>query len=312
MKKAIVLGSINYDIVSAVERLPVKGETVKSYSTDMFVGGKGSNQAVQISMLGMKVQFIGQVGNDDMGKTVKACLKEKGVDTDGLNVSDAFRTGCATIFVDPAGDNMLAYAPGANHGISFEQIKQSAGSVTNADIFITQNEINMDAMAKGLSAAKEAGVPTILNPAPAIPLDGEIYRLIDYITPNETEAEVYTGIPLGSLPFAEWKKQSAKWFLDRGVKAVCITLGNKGSYFSDGINEYDVSAFLVNAVDTTAAGDAFNGGFAYGVAHKMPIVRCIEIGNACGALAATVLGAQNSIHNIDQIRGFLSERSIEI
>jgi len=312
MKKAIVLGSINYDIVSAVERLPVRGETVKSFSTEMFVGGKGSNQSVQISAMGMSVQFVGLVGNDDMGKTVKQALTGKGVDTGCLKVSDTFKTGCAIIFVGPSGENMLAYAPGANHGISREQIEQGAGSIQNADIFITQNEINADAMRLGLTAAKEAGVPTILNPAPAIPLHDELYRLIDYITPNETEAETYTGIPLDSLPFAEWKKQSARWFLNRGVKAVCITLGSNGAYFFDGTQEYDVPAFSVSAVDTTAAGDAFNGGFAYGIAHKLPVARCLEIGNACGALAATVLGAQNSIHNIGQIKEFLRERKIEI
>ena len=159
----------------------------------------------------------------------------------------------------------------------------------------------------GLEINKRIGADIIIEPYDRKRVNSNSYNLRLH-----DELLTYTGIPLDSLPFAEWKKQSARWFLNRGVKAVCITLGSSGAYFFDGTQEYDVPAFSVSAVDTTAAGDAFNGGFAYGIAHKLPVARCLEIGNACGALAATVLGAQNSIHNIGQIKEFLRERKIEI
>ena len=302
---AVILGSINFDIVAKAERLPAKGETVGGESIDMFVGGKGSNQTAQMSLLGLETHFVGQIGKDDAGKSVYKALQDKGVNIRYLEISDEFRTGCCSIVVDTNGDNTLVYAPGANHNIPIGLVENARTQIENADIFVTQNEINPAAMAHGLSIAKTAGVITVLNPAPAIPLDDELYSLIDYIVPNESECAVYTGIDQCGVAQNDWTRKSAKWFLDKGVKNVCITLGEKGVYFCNDSEEHYLPAIPVKAVDTTAAGDAFIGGFSYGLANKKPLLECMQIGNACGALAATVLGAQNSLQGMDSVRKIL-------
>lgn len=310
--KIAVLGSINYDIVAKTLRLPSIGETVDGYSVDMFVGGKGANQAVQTALLGAQTHFIGCIGSDVQGTVVSDGLVSKGVDIEFLNVSPSHRTGCCSIYIDAHGDNMLVYAAGANKAIRRDILDAAKEHIKQAQVFITQNEINLDMVAYGLSFAKEAGVKTILNPAPALTLDEQVFSNVDYITPNETESEVYTGLLRINMPLDEWKRANAEWFLQRGVKNVCITMGAKGSYFYNGIDEISLDAFRITPVDTTAAGDAFIGGFAYGIANDWPVRKCMELGNACGALAATTVGAQNSICNMQKVKKFLLEASSAI
>ncbi len=311
-KTVAVLGSINYDIVASAARLPVKGETVFGTSVDVFVGGQGANQAVQAALLGARTLFIGCVGADMQGDAVRAGLEKTGVDIKRLAVSQDLRTGCASIYVDPNGDNMLVSAPGANHHISKEIIDGAAEAIRSADIFVTQNELNPDAILYGLKMAHDAGVTTVLNPSPAIELDESVYPLIDYIIPNETESEVYTGISRDGMPFGEWKRANAEWFIQRGVKNVCITLGEKGAYFMGGGQSCEAAAFNIIPVDTTAAGDSFCGGFLYGLISALPVQNCLLLGNACGALAATKLGAQNSIADYEKVKAFLKEKGVNL
>ncbi len=311
-KTIAVLGSINYDIVASAARLPVKGETVFGSSVDIFVGGQGANQAVQATLLGARTFFIGCTGTDMQGDIVRAGLQAKGVDIRHLAADPELRTGCASIYVDPNGDNMLVSAPGANHHITKQIIDGAAEAIRSADIFISQNEINPDAILYGLKKAHEAGVKTVLNPSPAIELDESVYPLIDYIIPNETESEVYTGILRESLPFDDWKRASAEWFLRRGVKNVCITLGANGAYYMGGGQSFDAAAFPIVPVDTTAAGDSFCGGFVYGLLTGLPTQKCLLLGNACGALTATNLGAQSSISNYEKVTAFLKERGVSL
>lgn len=311
-KHIVILGSINYDITASAERLPVKGETVEASSVDMFGGGKGANQAVQSAQLQIPTIMIGQVGNDMQGKAVLEALKSKGIDCSRLHISETNRTGCASIYIDPNGDNMLAYAPGANHHITKEMIDHGRDAIEQADVFITQTEINLDAAIYGLKLAREAGAITILNPAPAIPLPDEVFPLVDFITPNETESEVYTGILRSEMSIDEWKKKTAQWFTSRGVKNLCITMGEKGAFYSNGSESISVPAFPIKAVDTTAAGDSFHGGLAYGLANGYDIKTCLQIGSACGALSAMTLGAQNSIQPKERVLTFLKEQGITI
>ncbi|MPW25231.1 ribokinase [Alkalibaculum sp. M08DMB] len=308
--RIFVLGSINYDIVAKSTTLPDVGETVEGFSVDMYVGGKGSNQAVQAAMLGAQTYFIGSTGSDQQGIVVREGLASKGVDIRYLNISPTHRTGCASIIVDFNGDNMLVYAPGANKTITKDIVDSAAQDIATAQVFITQNEINSDMVTYGLEIAKAAGIITILNPAPALPLDENIFKLVDYITPNETESEVYTGLLRKNMDIDNWKRKNAEWFLERGVKNVCITMGEKGSYFYNRKEEISLDAFQITPIDTTAAGDAFNGGFAYGIANKWSIRKCMKFGNACGALAAQTVGAQNSICPLDELTDFLNQQSI--
>ena len=304
--KSVVLGSINYDIVAKVNNLPVKGETITGLSVDKFVGGKGSNQAVQMALLGLETHFIGRVGNDDQGQAVRKALADTGVDVRYLYTSENLGTGCAIIVVDSRGDNTLVYVPGANKDLTIGLINNARELIDNADVLVTQTEINIDAMSYGLSLAKKAGVTTVLTPGPAVPLDDEIFPMLDFIVPNETESAAYTGISQKGIPESEWNRKNAEWFLRKGVKNVCITLGEKGVYFFNGEVEYSVPVFTVNSVDATAAGDAFIGGLTFGLATKQPLLKCLQTGNACGALATTILGAQNSLHDIDSVQKLLS------
>ncbi|MDR1352188.1 MAG: ribokinase [Treponema sp.] len=307
-KPVVILGSINYDIVATVERLPLKGETVNSYGFDVFTGGKGANQAVQVALLGMRSVFIGQVGGDVQGENVLAGIREKGVDASLAGVLSGERTGCALITVAPDGSNTLAHAAGANHRLARGLVDSAAARIREAEVFITQTEINMDALLYGVTLARDAGVKTLLNPAPAIPLPEELFAMLDYIAPNEVESGIYTKIPRQGKPAEAWRRENAEWFLKRNVKNVCITLGQEGAYFNNGREEYYIPAFPITAVDTTAAGDSFIGGFVFGIARGWPVEKCMIFASACGAVSAGTRGAQNSIGNYDTISAFLKER----
>jgi ribokinase len=306
IKKVIVVGSINYDIVASAERLPKRGETVTGYSVDSFIGGKGSNQSVQMSLLGLSTTLVAQIGKDQQGSIVLEGLKSKHVNTSYISQVESSRTGCAVIFVSPDGSNMLVDAHGANHKMSLQTIDKATSAIAEADLYVTQNEINVDALLHGLKIACKAKIPTLLNPAPALPLPEEIFPLLDYIAPNETEAELYTSVQKDGLTDEEWRRKNAQWFLDRGVRNVCITLGEKGSYFYNGIEEIYSPPFAVTPIDTTAAGDSFIGGFVYGVISKWNYSEILKFANGCGALSTTIMGAQNSIQDIESIKNFIA------
>ncbi len=296
--KAVVLGSINYDCVAKADRLPRKGETLRGYSFGTFVGGKGSNQSVQMALLGAQVTFIGKVGADDVGRTMKNSLKNHGISIDHLAVDPHANSGACSINLDAAGQNTLLYVPGANETLAPEDIDGAVDAIKDADIFITQNEINLDMLEYGLETAKRFGITTLLNPAPALPLSDRVFALADYILPNETETEEYCGF----LPTdAASLKQAAEWFFERGTKNVVITLGEQGSFYSGASGSVRVPGFKVNAVDTTAAGDAFIGGFAYTVGRGGSVEEAIRFGNACGALAASAIGAQASLPALEKV-----------
>ncbi len=300
-----VLGSINHDIVAKAVRLPHVGETVDGSGVDMYLGGKGTNQAVQARLLGAETYFIGCIGADAQGESVRGNLKNQGVDDKFLYTLPDQRTGCAVIYVDANGDNMLVHAPGANKAITREIVDSAKTQIQQAGVFITQNEINADMVEYGLSIARSLGVITILNPAPAVPIPDDVFPLIDYITPNETESEAYTGILRANMPLEQWARANAEWFLQKGVKKVCITMGDKGAYYYDGRQEVIKKAFRIKAVDTTAAGDAFNGGLAYGIANGWEIEKGMLLGSACGAMAAMTIGAQNSLRHMDDVLHYL-------
>ena len=296
--KAVVLGSINFDCVAKAERLPKKGETIRGYSFGTFVGGKGANQSVQMALLGADVTFIGKVGADDVGRTMKNSLQKHGINIDRLATDPHASSGACSINLDEMGQNTLLYVPGANETLKPEDIDGAVGVIKEADIFITQNEINLDMLEYGLETAKRFGITTLLNPAPALPLSDRIFALADYILPNETETEGYCGfLPADDATL----KKAAEWFFTRGTKNVVITLGEQGAFYAGPSASMRVPGFKVNAVDTTAAGDAFIGGFAYTVGRGGSVEDAMLFGNACGALAASQNGAQASLPSLDKV-----------
>ena len=311
-KHIAVLASINTDITASASRLPEKGETVEGYSVDMFGGGKGANQSIQCALLGLDTRVIGMVGDDMQGAFVRENLTRKGVDIDLVEITKEYRTGCCSIYVDRNGDNMLVYAPGANRQIAKELLEKSRGVIESSSVFMTQLEVNIDAVIYALRMAHDAGVITVLNPAPALPFPEEAYQYVDYLTPNETECEGYTGILRCDMPIDEWQKKTFAWFHSRGVRNLCITMGEKGAYFSNEARSLSVPAFPVKPVDTTAAGDSFHGGLAYGIVNGLPIEKTLQLGNACGGLSTMTMGAQNSIRPLEEVRSFLRKNNVEI
>ncbi len=304
--KVVVLGSINFDCVAKAERLPKKGETLRGYSFGTFVGGKGANQSVQLALLGANVTFVGRVGNDDVGLTLKQSLLGHGINIDNLAVDADANSGACSINLDNHGHNTLLYVPGANEKIRREDIDAAADAMREADIFITQNEINLDMLEYGLETAKRFGITTLLNPAPALPLSDKVFALADYIVPNETETESYCGF----LPDDDASlRRAADWFFNRGTKNVVITLGEQGAYYAGSCASGLVAGYKVEAVDTTAAGDAFIGGFSYIIGQGGDMTEAMRFGNACGALAASANGAQASLPPLDRVMAMIKSRA---
>lgn len=308
----VILGGVNYDITASAAKLPEKGETVNGFRVDMFGGGKGANQAVQCARTGVKSSIIGLIGNDMQGQSVRASLEEAGLDCNCLFISKEERTACASIYIDTNGDNVIVYAPGANHHLTRDLIDRARPVIEDAGVYLTQLEVNLDACLYGLELARRSGAVTILNPAPAAELSDDFFALADYITPNETESEFYTKIFRKDMPLEEWTKRTADWFLSKGAKHLCITMGEKGAFYADASHSLTVPAFPIQAVDTTAAGDSFHGGLAYGLLKGYDIQTCLCIGNACGGLSAMTLGAQSSIPTFDKIQAFLLEHGVTL
>lgn len=310
--RAVVLGSMNFDCVGYSQRFPQRGETLEGDSFKTYSGGKGANQAVQLALLGAEVSFIGSVGSDPFGATLLQNLRAHGIHSDFVSLKEDVSTGTCLITVDSKGDNTILYFPGANKCLREQDIDLAEDTIRNANVFLTQNEINIEVVAYGLKMARKHNVVTILNPAPAVALPDDVYHFVNYITPNETEAEAYTGIFRADMDLDQWLVRTSGWFLNNGVNNVLITLGEKGAYFNNGSARLFFPAFPVNVVDTTAAGDAFNGGLAYLLANKGRIDEAIAIGCACGALAAQNKGAQSSMGDKMKIRRFIQGRDVSI
>ncbi|GMO39990.1 MAG: ribokinase [Termitinemataceae bacterium] len=298
-----ILGSINCDIVCGVENLPLPGQTVHGFEFQIYTGGKGANQATQMALLGLHTVFLGLVGDDENGTFVKSGLSGKGVDTSNLIIAPTAATGCALITVAKDGINTIVHAAGANASLSCDFVQSRSAVIQSAKLFVTQCEVNKDALIEGLKIAHNSGAMTILNPSPATPLKDEVYKTISYIIPNETESEVLSGISIKgeNEQRQEALRKSSQWFLDRGVKNVCITLGGDGAYFFDGKTECFVAPPPAIVADTTAAGDSFLGGFVYGILKGMDISSLLRFANSCGSYACESKGAASSIGTKEQI-----------
>tara|TARA_B100000579_G_scaffold436069_1_gene460992 strand:- start:1149 stop:2048 length:900 start_codon:yes stop_codon:yes gene_type:complete len=287
MSDITVLGIFVADISFSGNKIPTIGETILGDSYNIGPGGKGCNQAIAISRLGGKVNFISKLGNDDYGKLAIDKLKKDNIDTSNIIISNKHKTGVAGIHVDRnSGKNAITVVRGAPSSLTSSEI--DINLIKQSKIFLTQLEIPIEVTLHCLKAAKEYGLINILNPAPACKLSNDFYELIDYFTPNETEAEFYTGIKIKDETDA---KKSAHKLLNLGIKKVIITLGEKGLFFSDGKEEISIRASSDKAIDTTGAGDAFNGALAFGLSQKKSIRTCLELANKVAGLSTTKLGA---------------------
>tara|TARA_Y100001970_G_scaffold185548_1_gene225652 strand:+ start:3556 stop:4455 length:900 start_codon:yes stop_codon:yes gene_type:complete len=287
MNYITVLGIFVADISFSGNKIPTTGETILGDSYNIGPGGKGCNQAIAISRLGGKVNFISKLGDDDYGRLAINKLKKDNIDTSNIIISNKHKTGVAGIHVDRnTGKNAITVVRGAPSSLMISEIDMKL--IRKSKIFLTQLEIPKDVTLQCLKSAKEYGLINILNPAPACKLSDDFFRLIDYFTPNETEAEFYTGVKIKNRDDA---RESAKQLLNLGVKKVIITLGEKGLFYSDGKEEISMEATSDKAIDTTGAGDAFNGSLAFGLSQKKPIKTCLELANKVAGLSTTKLGA---------------------
>lgn len=299
----IVFGSINMDLVARVPRLPAPGETLIGHNFSTVSGGKGANQAVAVARLGIPTSMVGRVGGDDFGEDLLTSLQANGVQTDGVLVEQSARSGVAMIAVDDRGENHIIVIPEANGRINEEDVERLARYLPGSAALLLQFEIPLLAVQAAAQAAQEAGVRVVLDPAPArTDLPTDLYPLVDIITPNAVEAEQLVGFPINN---PESAAQAANVLRQRGVNTVVIKLGAQGVFCTTADESFFIPAFSVQAVDTVAAGDAFNGGLAAALAEGLPLRQSIVWGAAAGALAATKAGAQTSMPDRNTFNAFL-------
>jgi ribokinase len=290
--KIIVAGSINMDMVVKTSFIPHPGQTVLGGTFFMNPGGKGANQAIAVARLGGTVGFIGKIGNDIFGKQTFLSFVEEGVDTYGVTTDHSVPSGVALITVEESGENCIVVAPGANGLLSSEDIASAFETYTDCKIMLIQLEIPMETVAFAASYAQSRGIKVILNPAPANEQVKDIFHLTDIITPNRDEAELLSGVKIDDLGSAKLAAETIKAL---GAKTVVITLGSEGAVLLQDDNFSYIPAIKVEAIDTTAAGDVFNGALAVAIAEGKDLTMAISF--ACGAAgkAVTKLGAQASI-----------------
>lgn len=291
----VVVGSLSVDFVMQVPRRPQKGETIAGSDFSTFVGGKGNNQALAAARAGASVAIVGRVGSDSYGDRIEDRLKENHVRTDYLFRDKEVGTGIANIYVDPEGDNSIVIVPQANGRLGEENIQAAAEAISSAHILLMQMEIPSDTIAFAARLARQSGVLVALNPAPAPPsgkLAGQILGSVDLLIPNQTEAELLTGIKIRDRQTA---CEAARALKALGPKQVIITLGEQGALLLGSDDAEFVPSYAVDAVDTTAAGDAFCGALAAALAAGKTLADAVALGCAAGALACTVRGAEPSL-----------------
>jgi ribokinase len=301
-KKILILGSSNVDLVLRIPRFHRPGETIMSQDLVTVFGGKGANQAIAAKRLGGRVSFITKLGKDHHGQSYRRYLVKNGLDSKGLLEDKNLPTGMALIEVNLKGENRIIVFPGANGSLSEEDIGRLRPFWTGIDVFGTQLEIPIPSVSAGLKRAKGQGALTLLNPSPPIRLSGDILSSVDFLVPNELEAQFLTGIKMKrdrDVP------AMAKRLLGMGVKNVVMTLGSRGLFFKNRSDEIWMEAFRVKVVDTTAAGDAFMGALACGLSERKSIREVLRLANGAGALAATKLGAQPSLPLRKDLQAFL-------
>jgi ribokinase len=304
----VVVGSLNMDFVVRVEHLPAPGETVLGREFQMIPGGKGANQACAAGRLGagaVLTRMVGRVGYDVFADHLKASLAAAGVDVSAVHATRSQPTGVALIWVDQAGQNSIVVASGANHALAASEINGCRQSFHGASLALFQLETPLDTVAAALALARQEGVRTVLDPAPARPLPPDLLERVDILTPNESEACILLGRPVSRVTPAEAPALGAD-LLRLGPGAVILKLGEQGCFYFDPGQAFHSPAFPVTPVDTTAAGDTFNAGLAVALAEGKDLAGALRFANAAAALSVTRLGAQASIPSRAEVEAFLA------
>lgn len=304
MSNITVVGSYVVDLMSRTPRMPTVGETVLGGPFKMGPGGKGGNQAVAAARLGANVNMVTRVGQDAFGaEAIENFLKEK-INTDYIVKDTDEATGTALIIVDDHTDNMIVVALGACGKLSKEDVEKAESAIAGSNIILVQLETSIEAVMTTIDLAKKYKKPIILNPAPYQDFPKEILQHVNYITPNENEASLLTGIQVID---EESARKAAQQLYQMGVEVVIITLGKKGCYVYSGEEEgLLVPAYHVQAVDSTGAGDAFNGGLAYALANNFPLEKAVQYANATAALSVTKVGTAPSMPYLEEVKKLIT------
>lgn len=307
MKNIVVVGSLNMDLVIEVDRVPKVGETIKGESMNYLIGGKGCNQAVAASRLGSNVKMIGCIGKDSFSEQILNHLKKEGVNIDSIKKVEDTSTGIATIFKMKY-DNSIIVIPAANNYCSKELIDENIDVIKNADILITQLEIPIETVEYVLKIAKENGVKTILNPAPAREISNDILKNVDFITPNETEFEVILGRELKSIN--ELEEAMIYWQNENKLTKLVVTRGKDGSSYVEDNKVKTINTIEVEVIDTTGAGDTFNGALAHGITNELLMDDAITFAGIAASLSVTKFGAQTGMPEIKEVKSILNNLNL--
>lgn len=296
--RVTVVGSFAVGLTLRADRLPVAGETLMGRDFDQGPGGKGSNQAVQLARLGARVAFVGLVGDDAYAAIARRLYAEEGVDARYLATTTERNTGLGFIVLDAVGENFIVLDPGANELLTAEHVSGATQRIAESNALVTQLEIPAGTAGAALSEARRAGVLSILNPAPARPLDPAVLAAADLVTPNETELRLLLGRPAADPTPAE---DLCGLLLDAGVRTVVLTQGQRGALVVTSGGTMRVPAYAVETIDTTGAGDAFTGTLTYGLASGMGLEEAVRHAAAAGALACRKLGVVPSLPRWDEV-----------
>ena len=301
-KNILVVGSSNTDMIIKLARIPRPGETILGGEFVIAAGGKGANQAVGAARAGGQVTFIARVGQDMFGEQAVSGFVKDGIDVEYVFRDKTSPSGVALIFVAQDGENSIAVASGANGRLSSADVKKAKSAFAGAAVLVMQLETPLETVETAAELAAKAGVRVILNPAPARPLPDSLLRRVSILTPNESEAELLTGVRVINAASAA---KAADKLLAKGVETVIVTLGAKGALVACRGGQEIVPGFVVQAVDTTAAGDIFNGALAVALAEGQPLAAAVRFANAAAAISVTRLGAQPSAPKRKEIEKLL-------
>ena len=301
----VVFGSINMDLVARVSRLPSPGETLTGHAFQTFPGGKGANQAVACARLGAETKMVGRVGGDQFGEVLIERLKAENVEITHVGIDVDIPSGVAQITVNGEGENFIIVVPGANGRVGPADLQRLETALDEARVLLMQLEIPLDAVVAAARMAKQSGILVMLDPAPAMSLPDELYEHVDILTPNTTEAATLVGFAVDRVDDAA---HAAEVLLDRGAAQVVVKMGEIGA-FALGAEERRLhKAIPVEAVDTVAAGDAFNGALAVALTEDTSFQEAVHWGIAAGALAVTKAGAQSAMPNRESMLALLAEQ----
>jgi ribokinase len=319
-RRFTVIGSINMDLVSQVDRFPEPGETRTGKEFGIFPGGKGANQAVALARLGGDVLMVGKVGDDVFGKRYREIFEAEGIDDGAVSTYDG-SNGVAAIQVNDAGENIIIYTPGANNAVDpdyLDSVRASLpgganqaggsggrGSNPEAGFYLFQLELPLETVTRGLEICREAGGTSILDPAPAQELPASVLKLVDIITPNQGEAALLSGVEVTD---ADSARKAAEALVSRGAGSVVLKVGAEGAYVLKDGEFTHVAGFSVNVKDTTAAGDSFNAGLAFALRRGDDLVEAARFACAVGALSTTAVGAQSGMPGLDAVEELLNDQ----